>query len=221
LPQTEPQVLLTIIVVILLSLSIHEYAHAKLGDLAGDPTPRIYGRVTLNPIAHLDPAGTVMILLTVFSGFGIGWGKPVPLNPTRMKNPRWDHFVAVLGGPMSNLFLAALSALILRFLTLSSDGAAAVPEVLGVFLKAMVLINLTLCFFNLIPLGPLDGHWIVGTFLPEQARVKWLTWNRQVGGFVLLLVVFGGQLIPEINLIGKILRPAVSALYQFFTGLTI
>lgn len=218
MPLQDPAVFLTIIVVILLSLSLHEFAHAKLADLAGDPTPRVYGRVTLNPIAHLDPAGTIMILLSTMSGFGIGWGKPVPVNPSRMKNPRWDHFVSVIGGPMSNLFLAAASALILRFILMSGGGIESVPSSFILFLDLMVKVNLALCFFNLIPLGPLDGHWLVGTFLPEQARLKWYIWNRQVGGFVLLIIVFGGQLIPEINLLGKILRPVVTTLYRYFTG---
>lgn len=211
--------LITILVVILLSLAIHEFAHAKLADLAGDPTPRIFGRVTLNPIAHLDPAGTLMILLSTLSGFGIGWGKPVPVNPLRMKNPRWDHFVSVAGGPLSNLFLAALSALVLRFFVLSSGTITDVPEAARLFLGLMVQVNLALCFFNLIPLGPLDGHWLVGSFLSDQARMKWYMWNRTVGGFVLLIIVFGGQLIPQLNLLGKILRPVVETLFRFLTGM--
>src|SRR6185369_12295804 len=131
-----------------------------MADLAGDPTPRIYGRVTLNPIAHLDPAGTIMIVLSSISGFGIGWGKPVPMNPTRMKNPRWDHFVAVAAGPLSNLIQAGVYAVILRLAMAKGDVTvqgvlAAVnrepASVLTIVLSMGVLVNLGLCFFNLIP----------------------------------------------------------------------
>jgi Zn-dependent protease len=210
----------TIIVIILLSLAVHEYAHAKLADVAGDPTPRVYGRVTLNPIAHLDPAGTIMILLSAMSGFGIGWGKPVPVNPSRMRNPRWDHFVSVAGGPLSNLLLAAVAALALRFYLASgvvvSGGQLPFPIL---FLTLAVLINLSLCFFNLIPLGPLDGHWMLGTFMSEPTRLKWYLWNRQVGGFVLLVVVIGGQMLPEYSILSKVLMPIVDATFRFFTGI--
>lgn len=217
-----PMTFLIIIVVILLSLAIHEFAHAKLADAAGDPTPRIYGRVTLNPLAHLDPAGTIMIVLSSLSGFGIGWGKPVPVNPSRMKNPRWDHFISVAGGPLSNLVLAAVFAIILRLAVSTGAFGNAVaygpdePPML-LFLQMMVTINLSLCFFNLIPLGPLDGHWLVGAFLPESTRVKWYLWNRTAGGLLLLLIVLGGQLNPELSILRHVLAPAVRGTYYFLT----
>jgi Zn-dependent protease len=221
-------VFMVILVVILLSLSIHEFAHAKLADAAGDPTPRIYGRVTLNPLAHLDPAGTVMIILSSLSGFGIGWGKPVPVNPTRMRNPRWDHFISVAAGPISNLIQAAIYAIILRFaLNSGAISPDAVVEVLNrrsgsleaVFLTMGVAVNLGLCFFNLIPLGPLDGHWLVGAFLPEPTRLKWYMWNRTAGGLLLIMIVIFGQLNPQISIISRILQPVVIGTFEFLTGL--
>lgn len=224
----EPVSFFTILVVILFSLSIHEYAHAKLADAAGDPTPRIYGRVTLNPFAHLDPAGTIMIILSSISGFGIGWGKPVPVNPSRMKNPRWDHFVSVAGGPLSNFIQAAVYALLLRFLIASgsiyTDAVTGSifgrePDFVTMLLTMGVLINLSLCFFNLIPLGPLDGHWMLGTFMSEPMRLQWYRWNREIGGFVLVMIVLGGQVLPEINILGRILRPVVYGVFGFFTGI--
>ena len=223
----DPQTFFTIIVIILLSLSIHEFAHAKLADVAGDPTPRIYGRVTLNPLAHLDPAGTIMIVLSAMSGFGIGWGKPVPMNPSRMKNPRWDHFVAVIGGPVSNLIQAAVYALALRLLlangTITLDGLDRVLRGMDAPLPALfftmaVMINIGLCFFNLIPLGPLDGHWILGTFMSEQARLKWYLWNRTIGGFLLIVIVLAGQMDSRLSLFRLVLRPVVSSTFEFLTG---
>ena len=98
-----PEAILAIGIVIFFGLGLHEYAHAKFADLAGDPTPRYYGRVTLNLFKHFDLLGAIMIAFTAISGFGIGWGKPVPMDPRKMRNPRWDHFVAVAAGPLSNL----------------------------------------------------------------------------------------------------------------------
>lgn len=213
--------------IILLSLAIHEFAHAKLADVAGDPTPRIYGRVTLNPLAHLDPAGTIMIVLSSMSGFGIGWGKPVPMNPSRMRNPRWDHFVAVIGGPISNLIQAAIYALVLRFMLANGQfSAQSVVDALNgentslpaLFFSKAVQINLALCFFNMIPLGPLDGHWILGTFLNEQTRLKWYMWNRTIGGFVLIVIVLSGQMDSRLDILGTMLRPLLYGTFGFFTG---
>jgi Zn-dependent protease len=100
---------LVALVVIILSLSLHEFGHAKFADMAGDPTPRSMGRVTLNPIAHLDPLGFLMICIMVFSGVGLGWGKPVMVRPDKMRNPRWDHFASVLAGPLMNFVLCFIA----------------------------------------------------------------------------------------------------------------
>ncbi len=227
MPQ-DPVFFVVALIVILLSLAIHEFAHAKMADLAGDPTPRIYGRVTLNPLNHLDPVGTIMIILTTFSGFGIGWGKPVPMDPRKMRNPRWDHFAAVAAGPLSNLLQAAAYALILRVMLMSRTvGAQDLYSAIGPggasavlsFLLLGVMVNIGLCLFNLIPLGPLDGHWLLGTFLSEPARLKWYLWNRQVGGFVFLGLVLIGQLVPSLDLVGKILGPLHALVFKFFLGI--
>jgi Zn-dependent protease len=156
--------------VICLSIAIHEFAHAKFADLAGDDTPRMLGRVTLNPLKHLDPMGTLFMAITVFSGFGIGWGKPVPMRPERMKNPRWDHFAAVAAGPISNLLQACLYAVILRVVLMA--GPQSFP-LLVMFCLIGVIINVSLFLFNLIPLGPLDGHWLIGLLMPEKYRLPW------------------------------------------------
>ncbi|MBI3721088.1 MAG: site-2 protease family protein, partial [Fimbriimonas ginsengisoli] len=132
------------LVVILMGLSLHEFSHAYFADLAGDPTPRMMGRVTLNPLKHLDPIGTIMLIFTSLSGIGFGWGKPVMVDPRRMRNPRWDHFISVAAGPASNLLQAVVYAGVLRL-----TGA---PGYLGVFLLFGVYINLGLAVFNLVPL---------------------------------------------------------------------
>lgn len=210
------------ILVVLLSIALHEFAHAKTADAAGDPTPRMMGRVTLNPLAHLDPIGTILIVFTSLTGFGFGWGKPVQVDPRKMRNPRWDHFVSVAAGPLTNLLLAAVSAIVLRLVVPIGDVANAATGsegagLLPLFLVYMVLINLALCFFNLIPVGPLDGHWLVGAFLPEPSRLKWYQFNRGPGALIFLVLVLMPSGSP-FDLFGHILRPTVVAAARFFLG---
>lgn len=212
----DPTLFLTIIVVILISIGIHEYAHAKIADLSGDPTPRLNGRVTLNLFKHLDPLGTIMIVFTALAGFGIGWGRPVPVNPSKMRNPRWDHFWTVAAGPISNLLQAAAYAFLVRLLLLL--GYPLGDLWLGTFLSLGILINLSLAFFNLIPLGPLDGQWLLGTFLNERSRLAWTRWNLQYGGIALLAVVLIGQFNPQLSLVGAILRPLVEGSLRVLLG---
>jgi len=166
----DPELIIRLVIVFL-SLAIHEFAHAKLADAAGDPTPSIHGRVTLNPFAHFDPLGSILIIFTAISGFGIGWGKPVPMDPRRMKNPRWDHFWAVLGGPLSNLLQAVVYAIILQVALIGLRGGAGET------------------MYCVLPIGPLDGMWILGTFLPERIRFEWTRWNLTVGQFVFLALI--------------------------------
>lgn len=212
----EPTVAIITFLVVILSLAVHEYAHAQLADSAGDPTPGAYGRVTLNPLAHLDPFGTILIAVLAFTGFGFGWAKPVPMDPRKMKNPKWDHFWAVLGGPLSNLILALLAAalLIAGFrLGFLVPTAESLPTL--IVLK-VITINVVLFVFNLLPIGPLDGMWILGTFLPEPARYKWTRWNLTTGQFVLLgffmlsligVPIFSLILFPFVNAITGLLIP--------------
>jgi Zn-dependent protease len=209
-------IILAIGIVIFLAIGFHEYAHAITADMAGDPTPRLYGRVTLNLTNHFEPLGTIMIILTSLTGFGIGWGKPVPVNPNQMRNPRWDHFWSVAAGPLSNIMQAILWALVLRGAILGGM-IDTMPQFLWALLFYGVLINLTLAFFNLIPLGPLDGHWLVGAFLPEPTRTRWYMFNRQIGGFLLLGLILIGQ-VTGTGIIRAILLPPVDFMFHFLTG---
>lgn len=219
----DPVLFLASFLVIVLSLSLHEFAHAKFADLAGDPTPRIQGRVTLNPLKHLDPFGTLALLLSSLSGVGFGWGRPVQVDPRKMRNPKWDHFTSVLAGPVSNLVLAIIFAAIMRFTQFGTSfsgmlggGAEIVPAIL--FMG--VVINIGLFAFNLIPLGPLDGHWLVGAFLPDRARDRWYHWNRTTGSIVLLVLIFMPA-FTGFSVIGRVLRPVAEALFALLTGIRI
>lgn len=208
----ETTMIIASLLVIFLAIGIHEYCHAKFADMAGDPTPRIYGRVTLNLFNHFDLMGSIFIIITVVSGFGIGWGRPVPMDPSKMRNPRWDHFAAVAAGPVSNLLQAVVWALLARVLMPMS-------ETVGPFMTILpylgVVINIALFLFNLIPIGPLDGMWILGTFLPDNLRDKWTYWNLRTGMYVFLGLILIGMFAPGISPIGMlIMHPA-----EFLTNL--
>ena len=201
------------ILAVLLSIAIHEYAHAKYADWAGDPTPRSQGRVTLNPIAHFDPLGTLLIIIVAFSGYGIGWGKPVPVNPGYFRSPRRDWVLCAFVGPLSNVILAVLSAMVLRGLLLS--GAAPFLSIFVDFLLAMVLANIGLALFNMIPLHPLDGSKVLSGFLPD-------VFDRRYWGFQMVygpIILFGSILILPLIGLENPLRYILSPMYEFFRKL--
>ncbi len=215
----DPTVIIIAILVLVIAITVHEFAHAKFADLAGDPTPAYYGRVTLNPLKHLDPFGTMMMVFTVINGFGIGWGRPVLVDPRKMRNPRWDHFVSVAAGPVSNLLQAVIFAAIFRFFGMSG----ALPAEVVVFLLLGVTINISLFLFNLLPIGPLDGHWLVGAFLPDRIRDKWYLWNRTTGSILMLVLVLGGQFLRGtpfafLDIIGSVLHPIANRLESLLLG---
>lgn len=209
---------MAIATVVFVSIGLHEYAHAKVADMCGDPTPRAMGRVTLNLTKHFEPLGTIMIVLTSIAGFGIGWGKPVMVNPTRMRNPRWDHFWSVAAGPMTNLLLAAGFAILLRLGNFAGVIQGIPLEPAGQFATDLlfygIVMNLGLAFFNLIPIGPLDGHWLVGAFMPFESRLRWYRFSQTYGSMLLLAVVL---LAPGI--ISRVVGPPVFAAFRFLTGL--
>lgn len=223
------EIILATAIVIFFGIGLHEYAHCKIADAAGDPTPRYYGRVTLNLTKHFEPLGTLMIFLTSLSGIGIGWGKPSPVNPSRMRNPKWDHFASVAAGPISNLLQAAVWAVLLRLalaghLISLQDIANALMRQHTSFLAALftfgVLINLGLMLFNLIPLGGLDGHWLLGTFMPEPMRTSWYQWNRRTGAWLLIGIVIFSQITHFPLLFMVIGMPAIY-LFRFLTGIAL
>lgn len=224
----SPDVLIPLAIVIFFAIGIHEYCHCKFADLAGDPTPRFYGRVTLNLFKHFDPLGTIMIFLTSVTGVGMGWGKPAPINPQKMRNPRFDTFVAVAAGPLSNIIQATLYAFVLRFLM--QNGTVTIDQVLSamerhpvgflpMLLTMGVTVNLGLALFNLIPLGRLDGHWLVGLMLPEKQRHYWFQFNRSYGWTILVALVLLGQTVPQLDILGIVVGPPFIFLFRLLTGI--
>ena len=180
------------LVVILPALTFHEFAHAYAANRLGDPTARLRGRLTLNPLAHIDPIGT--ILVPIFIRFG--WAKPVPINPANFRDPGRGSVIVSLAGPGANIVQALFLALVFRaaVLVLPSPVTGRVGPLVLELLVWMTAVNLMLAFFNLIPLGPLDGHWVLDHYLPYEQKMKYRQFN-QYGMFILLGVLF---LFPEV-----------------------
>ena len=170
---------------LLFSLCVHEAAHAAMADFCGDPSARLMGRVTLNPIAHIDPIGTVVMpLLMMFTGiqYLFGWAKPVPFNPVNLGNIRRDPVFIALAGPASN-FIIMVIALIVTRIVWTVTGSP--PNLVGLFLLGMVSINFVLMIFNMIPVPPLDGHHVLYYFLPPSGqRIL-----EQIGPFGIIIAI--------------------------------
>jgi len=173
---------------LLLALTLHEYAHGFVAYQLGDPTAKNAGRLTLNPLSHLDPIGTL-----AFFFIKIGWAKPVPVNPVYFRNPRRDMLWVALAGPMTNLVLAVFSAILLRIIIFAATYLPAsqlLQSVLIPFswmLVASVWINLVLCIFNFLPIPPLDGSRILTGLLPENMARTYASFERY--GFIIILVL--------------------------------
>lgn len=167
---------------LLIALTVHEYAHAKAAVALGDPTPRFMGRLTLNPVAHLDPLGLLMLWL-----FKFGWAKPVPINPSYFKNYRQGMLFVALAGPVSNMLLALLTAFLIVIL-------AKMQLLGGEWIKVLQLTysyNILLAIFNLVPIPPLDGSKILSSILPgQQGRI--FEQMEQFGPFILMALVYIG-----------------------------
>lgn len=180
---------LIIIAAFLFSLSIHEMAHAFVADRLGDPTARIQGRVTLNPLAHLDPIGTLLPVFLMFTGSPIifGWGKPVPFDPFNLRHPRRDAALISFAGPAVNLTLAIFLATIIRLGHLFLGPTAFVVEII---LAPMIVLNVTWGLFNLIPIHPLDGGKVLIGVLPQDLAYKWDEILNEYGLILLIFLIF-------------------------------
>jgi Zn-dependent protease len=196
---------LPFLVVLILSLSFHEAAHAWSADRLGDPTARLLGRLTLNPLAHIDWVGTVLFpLVAIYSGLPlIGWAKPVPVNPVNLAHPRRDFALVAAAGPASNLILAVGAAILVALV----GTGEATGSMLLAFLRGVVYLNVLLAVFNLLPVPPLDGGNVLAGLVPEHvARV--IDQLRPYGIFVLYGLILTGTL-------GWIMRPITGVLVRW------
>lgn len=194
----NPIIAISFIIALLIGLTVHEASHAISANKLGDDTARLLGRTSLNPLVHLDTIGTIFLFLA-----GFGWGKPVPVNPSKFKNPIRDEVVVALSGPTSNIVLALFFGIILRFFSQYFSNP------LNLLITIIVTINLRLAIFNLLPLPPLDGSKLLQIFIPFNQYLK-----LQQYGMIILVVMFffGGSFFYSIITI-----PA-DYLYKLFVG---
>ncbi len=208
-----------VLVALIIALDVHEFSHALMAHQQGDDTPRYMGRLTLNPLAHLDPLGTLMMFLMVFRGFGFAWGKPVPVNPMYLRSGfRVGMGIVSLAGPLSNFVLAALFGLPVRLASFW-----ALPQPLILFFAIAAQINIWLGLFNLIPLAPLDGSKVLQGIL-GAVREPWAfelgnaLMRLDAQGPMILVMVFLVDSFLPISILGLILGPPNHLLRWLFLG---
>ena len=213
----DPIAFLLWAVALVVAITIHEFAHALAAEHLGDPTPRLMGRLTLNPLAHLDPLGTIMLFIVRF-----GWGKPVVFDPYNLRNPRRDSAIISIAGPVSNIVLAIICAILLQVLLafrlplLTSPVITILLYAVTRLLTTLIGMNVILAVFNLVPIHPLDGFKIVGGILSEKYARQWAELQPYGMIFLLFLIfpIFGGSspiitfISPIINFILSILLPS-------------
>jgi len=199
-----------LIIILIFSVIIHEIAHGSVAYYLGDPTAKYAGRLTLNPIKHLDPVGSILVpvflaIMAQITGAGIifGWAKPVPINPHNFRDQKYGSLKVALAGPLSNLSVAVFFGLILRFV----PQVVTVPGLVVIF-SYIIYINILLAVFNLIPVPPLDGSHILFALLPYRAREIQM-FLRQFGMFIILFIIlFGFQYVLQI----------INWIFNFITG---
>jgi Zn-dependent protease len=210
------------LVALLIAIDVHECCHALVALQLGDPTAKYRGRVSLNPIVHLDPLGTIMMLFMAISGVGLGWGKPVPVNPNNLRNgPIVGETMVSAAGPLSNLLTAAVTAIPLRLVINGFIPRSALSTNLGQFLIILFTVSISLAIFNLLPIFPLDGyHFWLGLLHEVPSRLTRQLWIALSGGafmtygpLILLALVFIGP-----GILGRILFPVTNVMSQFLLG---
>jgi Zn-dependent protease len=201
-------------VLLLVAFPIHEFAHALAAYRLGDSTARLFGRLTLNPLAHFDPAGGLMLSISfLLVGFGFGWAKPTPVNPRNLEGGRWGEAIVAAAGPFSNLLLAIAASIPLRYVYATGLDIGFLGRVLQLF----VIINLALMLFNLLPIPPLDGSAVLFAFLPTQTAWQLRPLLAQYGVFILIFLIFpifGGQ-----SLLSTVYDIVLLPLYRLLVGL--
>jgi Zn-dependent protease len=204
-----------VVIVVMLGVAfpIHEFSHALAAYRLGDSTARFLGRLTLDPRAHFDPLGGLLMVISVFAGFGIGWAKPTPYNPYNLRGGRWGEAIVSIAGPVSNLVLAIAGAIPLRFILATHMDV----QFFTLFLASFVEINLLLMVFNLIPIPPLDGSKLLYAALDAQTERQVRPILDQYGMFILLFLI----LLPNIggpDVIGAVFSAVIFPLERLLVG---
>jgi Zn-dependent protease len=210
---SNPAEFLLLVPPILFALTVHEWSHGYAAMRLGDPTARLLGRLTLNPLAHLDPLGTILLLLPPH----FGWAKPVPVDDRYLSHPRRDMMWIALAGPISNILLAIVFGTALRLLPLREMQSSGPIGSAGVYMVAMsVQLNLMLAAFNMIPIFPLDGSRVLGGLLPAAQAERYHDFD-QYGPMLLLGLVLLGSL-SGVSVIGFLVSPFVRTVGSLVTG---
>ena len=202
----NPQTFMAGLLAFVVAVTIHEFMHAFTAYQLGDATAARLGRVTLNPVAHFDPLGFIMLLFLLLGGFGLAWGRPVPVNPNNFRNPKQGMLLVAAAGPLSNVVQATIFAIPLWVMPNTVRGW---PPFAAILLIQLVFINLLLAAFNVMPIPPLDGHKILTGLLPDYWYPILAPLERH-GFTILLLVLFVPMFLPgplRINLVAAIIGP--------------
>ncbi len=217
---SQEQLIAAVIVVavmLLVAFPVHEFAHALTAYRLGDGTARLFGRVTLNPIAHFDPIGGTLFAVSVLASggtFGFGWAKPTPVNPLNLRNGRQGEALVAAAGPLSNLTLAVAAAIPLRYLLANPQLASDVGLLLPI-LDIFVRLNLILMLFNFVPVPPLDGSRVLLALVNPRTAWQLRPILEQYGIFILFILFF---FPPNASIGGQILRPILGAIYSLLVG---
>ncbi|MCK5096079.1 MAG: site-2 protease family protein [Candidatus Pacebacteria bacterium] len=203
----EPATAIFFIAILIMSIVIHEVAHGYVAEMLGDPTARMAGRLTLNPLPHLDMMGSIilpLILVVTQAGFVFGWAKPVPYNPYNLRKGKWGPAIVAIAGPLSNIFFALIFGMVLRF-----GGGLGLPEAFIDISVYIVFINILLAVFNMIPVPPLDGSKVLSAFLPYR-HMHMMEQLERYGFIVILFIVF--------FLWESVVAPIVGLIFYLITG---
>lgn len=188
---TSPLSFLYFIIALIVVVTIHEFSHALVATKLGDPTAKMRGRLTLNPLAHFDPIGTLMMLIA-----HIGWGKPVPVDPHYFKEPKRDSALTALAGPGSNLLLALVLAIPMKYF------GGAMPDFLFTLLDTIIDVSIYLFAFNMLPFPPLDGSKIIGLLVPKRFQKQYDKFLEQGVIFFIVFVIFDQYVLRDLSLFG-------------------
>ena len=202
----EILVFIVSLIILIMSVVIHELSHGYVAELLGDPTPRLQGRLTINPLKHLDLFGSIIVpIITSMAGFTFGWAKPIQWNPYNVKNKRWGELMIAIAGPLSNILIALIFGAIIRIFGIS------LPESFIQISFYVIAINIVLAVFNLIPIPPLDGSKVLFSLLPQKFVAIRISLERYSIFFFLILVFF----------LWRFVEPVIPWIFKAITGVSL
>ena len=211
-------IVIVIAIMLLVGFPVHEFAHALVAYRLGDGTAKLFGRLTLNPIAHFDPVGGVLLALSFLvsqGSFAFGWAKPTPVNPMNLEGGRRGEALVAAAGPLSNLILAVAAALPLRYILANPELELQIPEIVITVLVVFVRINIILMIFNLIPIPPLDGSKVLFAALDRETEYRIRPVLEQYGFLIVIALFF---FTPGDSIGGRLLFPIIDGIFSLLVG---